>query len=108
MVASINKLQQALGYTFSNELLLRQALTHKSFADKNNERLEFLGDSILNCILASILFDKFFQLDEGNLTKLWAKLVNKEALYNIAVDLQIADYVAVGQAKTQLILVNQF
>ena len=99
MVASINKLQQALGYTFSNELLLRQALTHKSFADKNNERLEFLGDSILNCILASILFEKFIQLDEGNLTKLRARLVNKAALYNIAVDLQIADYVVVGQSE---------
>ena len=101
MFATINQLQTSIGYTFNNPLLLQQALTHKSYASAHNERLEFLGDSILNTILASILFNRFHQIDEGYLTKLRAQLVNKAALYNIALDLQISKYIAVGESENK-------
>ena len=70
MMITLDNLQQSMGYIFQDASLLQHALTHKSYAINNNERLEFLGDSILNCIVAKILFDKFSQADEGTLTKM--------------------------------------
>jgi len=72
------------GYRFRNAELLRQALTHRSFGVPHNERLEFLGDSVLNCVVAATLFEHFPQLPEGDLSRLRASLVNQQTLFEIA------------------------
>ena len=59
-------LQTKLGHVFNNASLLRQALTHRSHSVLHNERLEFLGDSVLNCVVASLLFEKYTKIDEGD------------------------------------------
>ena len=61
-------LQERLGYGFKKIELLNQALTHRSHSKKNNERLEFLGDSILNCVVADLLYERYSDLDEGDLS----------------------------------------
>ena len=63
-------LQLRLGYRFADPALLQQALTHRSYGQPNNERLEFLGDSILNCVIASLLYRAFKDIDEGDLARL--------------------------------------
>ena len=78
------RLQQALGYTFNRPELLAQALTHRSYGAINNERLEFLGDSVLNCSVARALYDAFPDLPEGSLSRLRANLVRQETLADIA------------------------
>src|SRR5271167_177861 len=83
---SLAELQQRLGYTFRDENLLRLALTHPSVAHENgvasahNQRLEFLGDSVLGLVLTRELYEKFPKADEGALTKSRAKLVNATSL----------------------------
>ena len=69
------RLQQAIGYRFSEPGLLSQALTHRSYSALHNERLEFLGDSVLNCVVAAELFERFGTLPEGELSRLRAHLV---------------------------------
>jgi dsRNA-specific ribonuclease len=68
-------LQNRLGHTFKDATLLQQALTHRSHSTLHNERLEFLGDSILNCVVASLLFDRYTKIDEGDLSRVRANLV---------------------------------
>ena len=92
-------LQERLGYRFEKSDLLMQALTHRSHGKKNNERLEFLGDSILNCIVAEILFEKFQALDEGDLSRVRANLVKQQALYEIAQSLSLSDYLRLGEGE---------
>ncbi|MDQ5886905.1 MAG: ribonuclease, partial [Pseudomonadota bacterium] len=65
---SSSRLSQQLGYEFRQPALLRQALTHRSFGATNNERFEFLGDSVLNCVIAQYLFDHYPKLSEGDLS----------------------------------------
>lgn len=72
---SLDALQQRLGYRFSKPELLQQALTHRSHSAMHNERLEFLGDSILNCAVADMLYGMFGKLDEGDLSRVRANLV---------------------------------
>lgn len=69
-------LQGKLGYTFKDSALLQQALTHRSHSSLHNERLEFLGDSVLNCVVASLLFERYNKIDEGDLSRLRANLVS--------------------------------
>jgi ribonuclease-3 len=71
---------QSLGHVFRRPELLRQALTHRSFGADHNERLEFIGDSILNCVIALALYRRFPQLPEGELSRIRANLVNKDTL----------------------------
>lgn len=92
-------LQERLGYRFQKNELLMQALTHRSHGKKNNERLEFLGDSVLNCIVAEILFEKFNTLDEGDLSRVRANLVKQQALYEIAQSLSLSDYLRLGEGE---------
>ncbi len=80
----IDQLQQRLGHTFGNAALLQQALTHRSHSGLHTERLEFLGDSVLNCVVASLLFEKYNKIDEGDLSRLRANLVKQQSLYEIA------------------------
>jgi ribonuclease-3 len=93
------QLEDRLGYRFQKHELLVQALTHRSHGKKNNERLEFLGDSVLNCIVAEILFDKFNHLDEGDLSRVRANLVKQQALYEISQSLALSDYLRLGEGE---------
>ena len=77
-------LQKRLGHQFKDVALLQQALTHRSHSTTHNERLEFLGDSILNCVVASILFETFDRIDEGDLSRVRANLVKQQSLFEIA------------------------
>ena len=73
-----------LGYKFQDLALLRTALTHKSFSAENNERLEFLGDALLNLYVTEYLYNRFDSLDEGKLTQFKATIVSRENLNKIA------------------------
>ena len=96
-VIDIAPLQERLGYTFNKPELLTQALTHRSHSKKNNERLEFLGDSVLNCVVAEMLYERYSDLDEGDLSRVRANLVKQQALYEIAQSLALSDYLRLGE-----------
>lgn len=87
------------GYQFSNSGLLRQALTHRSHGAAHNERLEFLGDAVLNCIVAAELFRLFPQLPEGDLSRLRASLVNQQSLYEIALQIELGAQLLLGDGE---------
>lgn len=88
-----------LGYDFHQPALLRQALTHRSHSVPNNERLEFLGDSVLNFVVALRLYDSFPKLSEGELSRLRANLVNQASLFEVADKLHIGDFIAFGEGE---------
>lgn len=92
-------LEKALGYSFTDARLLDLALTHRSAAGQSNERLEFLGDSILNHIIAQDLYHRFPKTDEGRLSRMRAKMVKGETLADIAIELQLGDYVRLGAGE---------
>lgn len=96
---SLAQLQKTLNYTFSQPELLQQALTHRSAAAKNNERLEFLGDSIVGMFIAKALFKQFEHAKEGELTRMRAALVNQGALSKLSRQLKLADYLHLGQGE---------
>jgi ribonuclease-3 len=95
----IDALEHKLGYKFRDEALLEQALTHRSHGTPNNERLEFLGDSVLNCVIARVLFERFGTLAEGDLSRVRANLVNQQSLYDVATRLELGEYVMLGQGE---------
>ncbi|MBS0286140.1 MAG: ribonuclease III [Proteobacteria bacterium] len=95
-VRNLEVLERHLGYVFTNKALLLQALTHKSAHHLNNERLEFLGDAILNFVVADLLFSQFTQATEGELTRARASLVNQDSLHEIALTLSLSDYLNLG------------
>lgn len=92
-------LEQAIGYSFSDRRFLQQALTHRSYGSPHNERLEFLGDSVLNCAIAWALFERFDALREGDLSRLRANLVRQETLHRIAETLQLGSYLCLGEGE---------
>ncbi|MBC3886264.1 ribonuclease III [Undibacterium griseum] len=92
-------LQKRLGYQFNNPALLQQALTHRSHSGTHNERLEFLGDSILNCVIASLLFDSFADIDEGDLSRVRANLVKQQSLYEIAQRIELSQFLRLGEGE---------
>ena len=93
------RLQQSIGYRFSEAALLAQALTHRSHGALHNERLEFLGDSILNCVVAAELFERFEALPEGELSRLRAHLVRQQALHAIAQTLGLGEHLQLGEGE---------
>ena len=93
------RLEAALGHGFGRPELLRQALTHRSFGSPHNERLEFLGDSVLNCAVAGYLYQHFADLKEGELSRLRASLVRQETLVEIAQGLGIGDLLRLGEGE---------
>lgn len=99
MKSSYERLQQQLGHAFSDVALLEQALTHRSFGQPNNERLEFLGDSILNCVIAIALFERFDSLKEGEMSRLRASLVRQEGLHRVAQSLELGDALRLGEGE---------
>ena len=93
-------LQRAIGHRFSRPELLEQALTHRSFGSPHNERLEFLGDSVLNCVTAIALFERFGgELREGEMSRLRANLVRQEVLHRLADTLQLGEYLRLGDGE---------
>lgn len=88
-----------LGYAFSQPQLLTQALTHRSFSADHNERLEFLGDAVLNLAIASLLYERLNAGDEGDLSRVRASLVKQQSLYECANDLGIANLLRLGDGE---------
>ena len=91
--------QARIAYTFNQPSLLQQALTHRSFSGNNNERLEFLGDGVLNFIIAHQLFNRFKKLAEGDLSRLRAQLVKEASLSEIAFSLNLGDVLKLGEGE---------
>jgi ribonuclease III len=94
-----DRLERALGYRFSRPELLYQALTHRSHGSPHNERLEFLGDSVLNCVMATLLFERFPVLREGELSRQRANLVRQDTLAELAQDLNLGDDLRLGEGE---------
>ncbi len=99
MEQSLEALQDRLGYRFKTETLLVQALTHRSHGKLHNERLEFLGDSVLNCAVASMLYGRFGRFDEGDLSRLRSNLVKQQALFEIGQSLSLGDFLVLGEGE---------
>ena len=97
----LNELESVLGVEFSNKSILRLALTHKSHSFPNNDRLEFLGDSILNFVVTNYLFDKYDNATAGNMSRLKSFLVSGEYLANIAKTLNLNNYILLGKGEKQ-------
>jgi ribonuclease-3 len=88
-----------LGYQFRSPGLLRQALTHRSVGSRNNERLEFLGDALLSCVIADALFRQFPDASEGDLSRMRAHLVKGETLAELAQELALGDHLLLGPGE---------
>jgi ribonuclease-3 len=100
MHKSIEKLQKDLDYEFKNKNLIIEALTHKSYKQSyDNERLEFLGDAVLDLVVGEYLYFKFQKADEGTLSKIRASLVNEVGFDKLARDLHLGDYILLSSAE---------
>ena len=99
MTINIIKLQEALNYQFSDRSLVDLALTHRSANTINNERLEFLGDSLLGYIVADILYENYPESSEGELSRMRSTLVNKITLADIARELKLGKFVQLGSGE---------
>ncbi|MFP6810808.1 MAG: ribonuclease III [Pseudohongiellaceae bacterium] len=99
MAIDFDKLQRSINYKFSNLELVRRALTHASASHLNNERLEFLGDSLLGFLAAESLFDSFPDGSEGELTRLRASMVNKSTLAGIASKLDLGEFIQLSPGE---------
>ncbi|MFZ5503017.1 MAG: ribonuclease III [Pseudomonadota bacterium] len=97
--SSRDSLNQALGYVFSQPSLLRRALTHRSYSAEHNERLEFLGDSLLGCVIAQYLYSHYPELSEGKLSRLRSNLVREETLATLAQQLGLGRYLHLGEGE---------
>jgi len=95
----MEKLQQKLNYQFKDLSLLELALTHRSMGKKNNERLEFLGDSILGLVISRELYKRFTQIEEGKLSRLRSHLVRGQTLAKFGLALELADVLILGSGE---------
>ncbi len=93
------KLQKSLDYEFNDVALLKRALTHRSVSSNNNERLEFLGDSVLGSIISRELFQRFPKIDEGQLSRLRSHLVRGQTLAKLAKTIDLSDFLILGQGE---------
>jgi len=98
-MTNLAPLESALGYQFRNKDLLEQAVTHRSHSARHNERLEFLGDSVLNFVVAALLFERFDKIDEGDLSRVRASLVKQASLADIAQKLLLSEYLRLGEGE---------
>ena len=96
---NLDRLQRKIDYHFQDVALLKQALTHRSAGHNHNERLEFLGDAILNLTIAEALFHQFPKCNEGELSRMRATLVREPTLAILARDFQLGDYLSLGQGE---------
>ena len=97
--SKFDALQESLGYRFLNAKLLSQALTHRSHSTPHNERLEFLGDSVLNCLVAAELYARFPRQKEGELSRLRSSLVREQSLSQVATDIGLGDFLRLGEGE---------
>lgn len=95
----IERLQRKLGYTFQKQSLLQQALTHRSANSKHNERLEFLGDSILSFVIADALYQRFPRVDEGDMSRMRATLVRGNTLAEMAREFDLGECLRLGPGE---------
>src|SRR5690554_873186 len=102
----VQKLEDSLSITFQNRSLLQQAFTHSSYVNEqqksrlsDNERLEFLGDAVLELVVSDFLFKKYREMSEGDLTKLRASIVCEESLYHFSELLSFNQYVLLGKGE---------
>ncbi len=94
-------LQRRLQHEFSNPSLLERALTHRSFSADHNERLEFLGDSVLNLSVADLLYQRLSDLPEGDLSRIRANLVKQDTLHRLSVDLGLPAVIRLGEGEVR-------
>jgi ribonuclease III len=97
----LSALQGRLQHRFANELLLARALTHRSSSADHNERLEFLGDSVLNLAVAALLYERLDTLAEGELSRVRANLVRQETLHQLAVGLGLPELIRLGEGESR-------
>lgn len=95
----LNILQKKLGYTFNDEAMLVRALTHRSAGSRHNERLEFLGDSLLSMVIADALFHRFPKVNEGDMSRMRATLVREKTLAELAREFELGDYLILGPGE---------
>ncbi|MDO5125303.1 MAG: ribonuclease III [Ruminococcus sp.] len=101
----MEQFQQKINYKFNNDRLLYEALSHSSFANENkkhrnsNERLEFLGDSVLSIVVSDYIFEHFKHLPEGELTKLRASLVCEKSLFEFSKKIDLGEYIFLGKGE---------
>jgi len=98
-MTALHTLEKALHYQFQQPDLLQQALTHRSYGARHNERLEFLGDGVLNFIVAALLFEQFQRIDEGDLSRVRASLVKQDTLAQLAQQLDLSDLLRLGEGE---------
>ncbi|MBX9704716.1 MAG: ribonuclease III [Gammaproteobacteria bacterium] len=101
MSDALQPLFKTLGYQFKDTTLLVQALTHRSLQGENNERLEFLGDSIVNFVVADLLYKDKRRAQEGDLSRFRAALVNRDGLAELAAQFKLSDYLRMGTGELQ-------
>ena len=101
MDARHEALQQRLGHRFTNPGLLTRALTHRSFGAEHNERLEFLGDAVLNLGVSGLLFERFSGSDEGDLTRVRAHLVREDSLHRAALALGLPEVMRLSEGEAR-------
>lgn len=94
-------LQDRLQHEFSNTQLLTRAVTHRSFSQDHNERLEFLGDSVLNLAVADLLFQRLSELPEGDLSRVRANLVKQDTLHLLAVEMGLPEVIRLGEGEAR-------
>lgn len=98
---NLQALQKRLQHEFANSRLLQQALTHRSFSADHNERIEFLGDSVLNLAVAGLLYEELSNLPEGDLSRVRANLVKQETLHQLALALGLPDLLRLGEGEAR-------
>lgn len=101
MSPELQALQTRLEHEFSNPRLLQQALTHRSFSADHNERVEFLGDSVLNLAVAGLLYERLSELPEGDLSRVRANLVKQDTLHKLAVQLGLPSLIRLGEGEAK-------
>lgn len=107
MMDRLSEFEQKIGYVFKDKQLLFEALTHSSYANeskhryKSNERLEFLGDSVLSIVVSELLFEKYTQYPEGELSKTRATLVCEKSLAGFAKQIDLGDYIILGKGEAK-------
>ncbi len=99
--AALAALQQRLQHRFTDARLLARALTHRSFSADHNERLEFLGDSVLNLAVAGLLYERLQDLPEGDLSRVRANLVKQDTLHQLAVGLGLSEVLRLGEGEAR-------
>ena len=98
---SLEALEERIGYVFQDKKLLRRAVTHRSFAQEHNERLEFLGDSVLNCVIGYALFLRDKHFNEGELSRVRANLVCEKTLHEIALKIDVSSFLYMGEGEVK-------